>query len=94
MNVMRRQLLLLLVGTGLAAGVLAQTPVAEESAGVTWNELSPQQQQVLKNFQQQWATLPPERQRRLSQGAARWSDLTPEQKQQARARFRKWQQLP
>ncbi len=49
MNAMRRQLLLLLVGTSLAGSVFAQA-VAEESAGVTWCELGPQQQQVFRSF--------------------------------------------
>jgi len=71
-NTVRRKLLWLLVGTSLAGAVVAQTPATEDQSGVAWAQLNPQQQKVLKNFQQHWETLPPEQQRKLSDGAARW----------------------
>ena len=64
---------------------------ADSNAPATWNQLSPEEQKVLKPFQERWDTLPPERRERLREGAKRWQSMTPEQREQARDRFAHWQ---
>jgi len=56
--------------------------------GVSWNELSADQQAVLGHFSDTWDSLPANRQQRLATGAARWSAMTPEQRQRLRDHLR------
>ena len=51
---------------------------ADSNAPATWNQLSPEEQQVLKPFQDRWDSLPPEQRERLQQGAKRWQTMTPD----------------
>lgn len=54
---------------------------------VDWNELNPQQQEVLSPFEQEWAGLQASRQRRLKQAANRWLVMTVTQRERARKQF-------
>ena len=52
-------------------------PESTETAGVSWESLSPQQQETLASVKDQWSTLPVERQQRLSNGAKKWATMDP-----------------
>src|SRR5436190_620988 len=52
---------------------------AAESS-VPWDQLTPQEQQALKPFEQRWSQLPPERQHHLRENALRWQQMTPEER--------------
>ena len=86
MIVVSRRLRNLLWAAGLLlwSGLLA-------AQGVSWDELSPEQREVLDSMslQQSWAELDPRRQERLARGASRWTEMTPEQRQQAGRQFQR-----
>ena len=69
----------------LSALLLATAPSARAAqtggAGVSWQELSPEQQQLLANFESRWADLPLARQQSLAKGSQRWLTMPPEQRQ-------------
>ena len=48
---------------------------AEAPASREWQSLSPEQQHLLKSYQDKWNTLPPERQQALANGSQRWLPL-------------------
>ena len=73
---------------GLAGFAWGQPP------GSSWEKLSPQEQQVLKPFQDRWNNLSPDRQERLRKGADRWQKMTPDDRKEAQDRFKRWQDLP
>ncbi len=64
-----------------------------ESTGVPWDQLSAEEQEVLKPFADRWDQFTPERQARLQKGAGRWGSMGPEERGQARKRFSRWKQL-
>ncbi|AVP99750.1 hypothetical protein C7S18_22375 [Ahniella affigens] len=64
------------------------------AAGVTWDELSRDQQQVLLPFADSWNSLPAETQEKLRLGASRWSKMSVEEKQAANQKFGAWRELP
>ena len=66
---------------------------AEGDAPLAWDQLSQEEQQILKPFRERWDTLPPERREHLQQGVKRWQAMTPEQREQAKERFSRWQKL-
>ena len=67
---------------------------APTSAGMAWDQLTPDQQRALEPYRGRWNQLPPERQQAFVRGAERWQHMTPQQQEQARQRFRQWQELP
>src|SRR3990167_9732598 len=71
----------------------AFTLAAESSAALAWDQLSKEEQQTLKPFQERWDSLPPERREHLQQGAKRWQSMTSEQREQAKDRFARWQKM-
>ncbi|MEP7159312.1 MAG: DUF3106 domain-containing protein, partial [Chloroflexota bacterium] len=78
----------------LSFALLTGAPCAlAEDAGVAWDQLSANQQQLLGRFQSRWMDLPAEQRARLAAGASRWDCLAPEARAQARERFRRWRQL-
>lgn len=83
------RILVLLAAALFSLGAIS--PAA--AAGLSWDSLTPQQQQVLKPMQDDWAQLPPERQEKMAARAARWESMTPEQRQKAEARMQRWQEL-
>jgi Protein of unknown function (DUF3106) len=98
---MVRALMLCALLLGAAAPSLAQeTPGPAAEAGEapatprSWQSLSPQQQQLLHNFQGKWDSLPPEKQQALSRGSQRWIGMTPEQRSGAQERFKQFRALP
>ena len=60
---------------------------------VEWNELTDEEQKVLKRFEDRWNTLDELKQDRLRNGAERWKTMTPEQKAKAKQRFQRWQNI-
>lgn len=68
----------------LALWMLAPAAFAADARGVPWEQLSGEEQRLLKPFEQRWGGLAPERQERLRQGAQRWSSMTPEERSRAR----------
>ena len=62
--------------------------------GRSWDQLTPEERQVLKPFRDRWNQLPPERQERLRNGAERWRNMTPQERQEARERSRRGRGLP
>jgi ABC-type transporter MlaC component len=90
--VMRALLLAVLM---LLAGVPAfAQESAEPAAPRSWQSLSPQQQQLLHNFQGNWDSLPAEKQQALTRGSDRWIHMTPEERSGAQERFKTWRALP
>ncbi len=77
-----------------APPVAAPTPAGESAAPRSWPSLSPQQQQLLQNFQGRWDSLPPEKQQALARGSQRWTGMSPEQRAGAQQRFQQWRALP
>jgi uncharacterized protein DUF3106 len=67
---------------------------APAQPGVTWSQLSPEQQRVLSGFGTQWNTLPPERQQALAHGSERWLGMSENQRSEAQQRFSRWRSLP
>jgi len=59
----------------------------------SWDELSPQQQRILKPFSSRWSELDQDKRARLVRGAERWKNMTPAQRKQMKQRFNRWQQL-
>ena len=66
-------------------------PAADDP--IAWNQLSPEEQQVLQPFGEKWQQLSPEQQRRLQKGARRWATLTPEERGRVRERLQRWKQM-
>jgi ABC-type transporter MlaC component len=90
--VMRALLLAVLM---LLAGVPAfAQESAEPATPRSWQSLTPQQQQLLHNFQGNWDSLPAEKQQALTRGSDRWIHMTPEERSGAQERFKTWRALP
>ena len=67
---------------------------ADGNTASTWDQLSTEEREILKPFQERWINLAPERQEKLREGAKRWQSMTPEQREQARKRYERYRQLP
>jgi hypothetical protein len=67
--------------------------VPPPASGSSWDQLSPQEQQILSPLKERWDQLPADRQERLRRGAERWQRMTPEQRKEAEERFKRWQEL-
>jgi hypothetical protein len=72
----------------------APVPAAAPAAPMAWSSMSPQQQQLLHNYQGTWESLPPERQQALANGSQRWLSMSPEQRSSAQQRFTQWRAMP
>jgi len=66
---------------------------ADGNTASTWDQLSTEEREILKPFQERWINLAPERQEKLREGAKRWQSMTPEQREQARKRYERWQSM-
>ena len=77
-----------------APPVAAPAPAGEPAAPRSWQSLSPQQQQLLQNFQGRWDSLAPDKQQALARGSQRWIGMSPEQRAGAQQRFKQWRALP
>src|ERR1700722_15176297 len=82
--------LLVLFAAAPAFAQEAEGPATPRS----WQSLSPQQQQLLHNFQGNWDTLPADKQAGLARGSDRWIRMTPEERSGAQERFKTWRALP
>ena len=51
-----------------------------EALAGPWEQLNPEEQQILRPHRGQWDQLPPEQQERLRRGAERWQRMTPEER--------------
>lgn len=92
---------LLLAASALLFGIEAQaqtnnpvSPNARDAVGLSWQELSADQQQLLGGMQEQWNQLPPGRQIALANGAKRFLRMDAAQRNQANTRFEQWNNLP
>ncbi len=65
----------------------AQDPIA-------WDELSAEQQRVLKKFEGKWSELPVHKQNKLSRGAQNWQNMSPEKQDKVRKRYKWYKDLP
>lgn len=63
------------------------------ATGVAWEQLTPEQQTVLRRFEPRWAALPPARQSRLAAGTARWSAMPPDERAKVRKNFHRFRQM-
>jgi hypothetical protein len=78
------------VGLCLCIGVAH----AADAPGITWSQLTAEQQQILAGFENNWEQLPPGRQVALAKGTTeRWLTMTPDQRERASERFSRWQSL-
>src|SRR5271168_1221448 len=88
-----RALLLTLLVLVAAVPAFAQESV-EPASPRSWQSLSPQQQQLLHNFQGNWDSLPADKQQSLARGSDRWIHMSPEERSGAQDRFKQWRALP
>ena len=76
---------------------VAAPAIADDSRdtqpGVSWQQLSPEQQRVLGQFRGRWDQLPPGQQQSLMRGAERWESMTPEQRERVKQRTERWQNM-
>jgi Protein of unknown function (DUF3106) len=86
-----------LPGARVAAAVVDSPPAAtanSPAAPLAWNDLHPNQQQLLQTYAKDWDSLPPARQQALARGAHRWLSMDPAARAEAHERFQNWQKLP
>ena len=69
---------LLLAVSVTASAQAPASDAAKAPSGVTWQQLTPEQQKALERFESRWSQLPPDRQAALVRGAERWQSMTPE----------------
>ena len=62
------------------ATILLILAIPFAASAQTWDELSQQQQEILKPFESSWAELNPEKRSRMLRGAERWKDMSPAQR--------------
>jgi membrane protein involved in colicin uptake len=94
--------LLLLPGNALSADPVGQVPVAsvpldrtvDTQAVRRWQQLSPEQQQSLRERYRQYQQLSTDEQQRLRQSLQRFNAMDPQQQQRIQERFKQWQALP
>ena len=58
-----------------------------------WEQLAPEEQEILGPLQKNWEGIPTDRQNRLRKGASRWEQLSPTQRGKMKNRFQQWQQI-
>ena len=61
--------------------------------GGTWEELSPQEQQLLREYRQSWPRYSPDERARLQSGAQRYLELSPRERDQVRRERERYQRL-
>lgn len=72
--------------------VLAPGLTLADSPGMTWDELSAEQQQVLAPLADQWREIAPQRRARLAAGAQRWADMDPAERVRAEQGMHRWRE--
>ncbi|TVO70976.1 MAG: DUF3106 domain-containing protein [Sedimenticola selenatireducens] len=77
----------------LLALILLVLTMPAIAAELDWDQLSAEEQRILKPFGDRWETLSDERRQKLQKGAQRWQNMTPEQRQQAKQRIQTWKKL-
>lgn len=60
----------------------------------SWDNLTPEHQQVLGDFQSTWETLPSERREKLLKRADNWQQLSPDCREALQNRWRELRELP
>ena len=83
------------LGLGLLCFLLG-TPwhVQADGALTPWNQLSSEEQGVLKPYSDRWGSMSSQRQNRLKKGANRWNRLHPDEKLNYNQRFKNWEEMP
>lgn len=82
-------LLTLLPGLLLALTLSSQALAASPS----WEQLAPEHQEVLSDFQKSWDSLSPERREKLMHRAENWQQLPPDCREALRDRWRELRDL-
>lgn len=73
-------------------GTWSATATAESDK--SWDQLTPQERQVLQQTHtERWNSMTPEQRERMLKGAERWQKMTPEQRQQVQARREKYKDM-
>jgi hypothetical protein len=67
--------------------------IGRDGPGISWQQLSPEQQQVLDDVKGSWEQLPPGRQVALANGAKRFIGMNATERDQANQRFAEWRKL-
>jgi len=65
-----------------------------QSGEGSYERLSPEEKDRLKNRSREWENLPPEKRRELERRMDQWKALPPEEKDLMRKRHQQWQDLP
>ncbi len=61
--------------------------------GETWDELSPQEQQLLREYRNSWQRYSPDDRARLQRGAQRYLELSPHERDQVRRERERYERL-
>ncbi len=61
--------------------------------GENWEELSPQEQQLLREYRNSWQRYSPDERARLQRGAQRYLELSPGERDQVRRERERYQRL-
>jgi TRAP-type mannitol/chloroaromatic compound transport system substrate-binding protein len=94
--------LLLLAFFALPAYAAGKANAKPEPKAPSWQQLSTQQKQVLRELESHWEVkiankypkMKPEEQERVRRRITRWASLTPEQRQAARERYKQIKKQP
>ncbi|MCU0972262.1 MAG: DUF3106 domain-containing protein [Gammaproteobacteria bacterium] len=65
----------------LSVALLLVLGASAASAGIRWEDLSPDEQRILGRTKERWRDISPDEQQRLRRGAERWQQLSPDQRQ-------------
>ena len=61
--------------------------------GISWDDLTSDQKDLLKKHEQTWANIDIDRRDRIVKGTERWLSMNKDQKSFAQQRFNEWQEL-
>ena len=88
-----RHHLILFIGTVLMCSSVC-LPVFAGENGIIWENLSLEQQKILKPFKDKWDTFPVEKQQSLYNGSKKWIDMSPSARATLLKRIDEWDKLP
>lgn len=71
----------------------AQTGWVIAARGETWEELSPHEQQLLREYRNSWQRYSPDERARMQQGAQRYLELSPREREQVQRERERYQRL-
>ncbi len=71
----------------------AQSGWVIAARGETWEELSPQEQQLLREYRGSWQRYSPDERARMQRGAQRYLELSPRERDQVQRERERYQRL-